>query len=159
MTSTCGRIILSVVFSLVVLLVSSCDRSDPPHFELSIDRSEYTAPDTVIFTGSLYGDIDRIVMCDQPVCFCPSVRHSDVSNTDVCLCGDTGTLTSEAEMQLASPFPATCICFVRCNSTRSAERTYVRKQVYKLPGTFKASMTLQSPSGDVFTDTVAVSVR
>ncbi len=160
MTSAFRGIIVSTLCVLALMQVSSCRRESgaPPWFELAADRYEITAPDTITFTGKLEGDISGLTTCyPNEFCFCPSVRRG-AFGSDQCFCGDAGTAGNEVQMRPASPFPAVCICFSLCDSTQIAKRLYVKKQVYRLPGTFKASMTLNCRNG-AFSDTVLVTVR
>jgi hypothetical protein len=148
MKSVNGQIIVLALVLLALLQGSSCestsdsDRPHPARFELTMDKPEGTAPDTVTFTGKLYGDIDALVMCHPDFCFCP---HESPG-------------MYKASMELAGPLPETCICYSLCDSTLSAKRSYVETYIYQESGTYKASMKLNCANG-TFSDTVVVHVQ
>ncbi len=139
------RIVVLGLFLLALLLGSSCDSTSdtdnwhPIRFELAADKVEGTAPDTVTFTGTLYGDIDALVMGTPDVCFCPHELQ-------------------RSSLQLMGPQPEICICYYVSDSTQSAKRSYVETYIYEAPGTYKASMRLNCLNG-VFSDTIVVFVQ
>ncbi len=129
-------VILLSMLPLLILLESSCestttiDKPHPARFELAVDKPEGTVPDTVAFTGRLYGDIDTLRMC------CPD---------DYGFC--------------AGDIPKGCIYInLPCDSTQGAKRVYTETYIYQVPGTYRAIMLLHCQNGS-FIDSVAVRVQ
>jgi hypothetical protein len=113
---------------------STSDSGQTPSvwLELSIEHAGGTAPDTVTFKGTLYGDIDMLRM-----------KYPN----DVHFC--SGTSTKE------------CIVYSPpCDTSQSAKRSYIKTYIYQHPGTYKAWMLLHCCNPGVnLRDTVVVQVE
>jgi hypothetical protein len=134
-----GNIIIVTLSYLSLLVALSCestsnsDQTPVVRLELSVEHAGGTAPDTVTFDGTLYGDIDMLrISYPQEFSFCPGT-----SPKGVCI-----------------------VYYPPCDTTQSAKRSYLKTFIYEQPGTYKASMLVHCCNrGVTLRDTVVVQVE